>query len=51
MNRFLVGLLGGGAGAGITWLVSDGNVAWTVAIGVIIAVLIWFWEFLDEVIP
>jgi hypothetical protein len=33
------------------WLISDGNVPWTVAIGVIIAVLIWFGEFLNEVVP
>lgn len=51
MKRFWLGLLGGGLGAGATWLISDHHVGWTVGVGVLIAVLVWFGEYLDEVLP
>jgi hypothetical protein len=50
-ERFWLGLGAGAVGAGVTWWVSNGHVSWTVAVGVILAVLIWCGEFLDELIP
>jgi hypothetical protein len=41
LNRFIVGLLGGGSVAGIMWMISQGSVAWTAAVSSIVTVLIW----------
>ncbi|MGW9397262.1 hypothetical protein [Streptomyces sp. NPDC055642] len=50
MRRFLLGLLLGGAGSGITWAVTE-SPGWTAAVGIAIAVLVWFAEFiLDDLI-
>lgn len=50
MARFLLGLLLGGCGSAITWAASH-NTAWTIAIGVTVAVLVWLGEFiLDDLI-
>ncbi|MBZ6258816.1 hypothetical protein KVH22_25205 [Streptomyces olivaceus] len=50
MIRFLFGLLLGAVGAGITWAVTE-SPGWTAAIGITVAVLIWFAEFiLDDLL-
>lgn len=50
MGRFLWGLAAGLAGSGVTRMVTD-DLRWVVAVGVILAVLVWCGEFLDELIP
>lgn len=50
MNRFLLGLLLGGSAALITWVISSSHL-WTAVIGLVVAVLVWFGEFLlDDLI-
>ncbi|WP_438479155.1 hypothetical protein [Streptomyces asiaticus] len=50
MTRFFLGLVLGGCGSAITWAAS-GNTGWTVAIGITVAVLVWFGELiLDDLI-
>lgn len=50
MARFLLGLLLGGCGSAITWAASR-NTGLAVAIGLVVAVLIWFGELiLDELL-
>lgn len=45
MNRFLLGLLLGASAALITWVISSSHL-WTAVIGLVVAVLVWFGEFL-----
>jgi hypothetical protein len=48
--RFLIGLLLGACAAGITWAASS-SPHWTAVIGIAVAVLVWFGEFiLDDLI-
>lgn len=50
MARFWLGLLLGAAGSGITWAATE-SPAWTAVIGITVAVLVWFAEFiLDDLI-
>jgi hypothetical protein len=50
VTRFLLGLLLGAAGSAITWAVSE-SPQWTAVVGVVIAVLVWFGEFiLDDLL-
>ena len=50
MARFLLGLVLGGAGSVITWVVTE-SPGWTAAIGITVAVLAWFGEFiLDDLL-
>lgn len=50
MRRFLLGLGLGAAGSGITWAVSH-HTYWTLAVGVLVAVLVWFGELiLDDLL-
>lgn len=50
MTRFLIGLVLGGSGAGITWAAS-GSPHWTAVVGITVAVLAWFGEFiLDDLL-
>lgn len=48
--RFLLGLVLGAAGAGITWAATE-STSWTTAIGITVAVVVWFAEFiLDDLL-
>lgn len=50
MNRFLLGLLLGACAALITWVISSSHL-WTAVVGLVVAVLVWFGEFLlDDLI-
>lgn len=50
MKRFFLGLLLGGCGSAITWAASS-SPYWTAAVGIIVAVLVWFREsLLDELL-
>ncbi len=50
MKRFLLGLVLGAAGAGVTWAITE-DLGWTTAIGITVAVLVWFAEFiLDDLL-
>ncbi|MDT0608786.1 hypothetical protein [Streptomyces lancefieldiae] len=50
MARFLLGLILGAAGSGITWAITE-SPGWTAAIGTTVAVVVWFGEFiLDDLI-
>ena len=50
MARFWIGLILGAAAAGITWA-ATGSPHWTVIAGVVVAVLVWFGEFiLDDLL-
>lgn len=50
MRRFLIGLILGAAGSGITWT-ATGSPGWTAAVGITVAVLVWFGEFiLDDLL-
>ncbi|MFF0166736.1 hypothetical protein [Streptomyces prasinus] len=50
MRRFLLGLILGAAGSGITWAVTE-SPAWTAVIGITVAVLVWFGELiLDDLL-
>lgn len=48
MKRFLWGLFGGGASAGVTWLLSHDTLL-TVVVGVAVAVVIWMSAWADAV--
>lgn len=43
MNRFVLGLVFGGAGSAIAYA-AGANSYWTVGVGVIVACLVWFGE-------
>lgn len=45
MNRFWIGLLLGASASAITWVISQ-SVTWTVIVGLVVAVLVWFGEFI-----
>lgn len=45
MRRFLLGLILGAAGSGITWAATE-HPTWTAVIGITVAVLVWFGEFI-----
>jgi hypothetical protein len=50
VNRFLLGLLLGSSAALIAWVISSSHL-WTAVIGLVVAVLVWFGEFLlDDLI-
>jgi uncharacterized RDD family membrane protein YckC len=50
MARFWSGLLLGACGSGITWAATQ-NSTWTAVIGITVAVLVWFAEFiLDDLL-
>ncbi len=50
MTRFLLGLILGAAGSGITWAATS-SPHWTAIVGLVVAVLVWFGEFiLDDLI-
>ena len=50
MRRFLLGLILGAAGSGITWAATE-HPGWTAVVGITIAALIWFGELiLDDLI-
>jgi hypothetical protein len=50
VNRFTLGLVFGAAGSAIAYAVGA-NAFWTVGVGVIVAVLVWFGEFiLDDLL-
>jgi hypothetical protein len=43
--RFLLGLIAGGVGSGITWVITQ-DPGWTAVIGIVCAAFIWFGELL-----
>ncbi len=50
MTRFLIGLILGAAGSGVTWAATE-SPQWTALVGVTVAVVVWFGEFiLDDLI-
>lgn len=50
MRRFLLGLILGAAGSGITWGATE-HPGWTAIVGIVVAVLVWFGELiLDDLI-
>lgn len=50
MIRFLIGLILGAAGSGVTWAATE-SPQWTALVGIAVAVLVWFGEFiLDDLI-
>jgi hypothetical protein len=50
MNRFVLGLVFGAAGSGIAYA-AGANTYWTVGVGLVVACLIWFGEFiLDDLL-
>lgn len=50
MKRFLLGLLLGASAALVTWVISSSHL-WTAVVGLVVAVLVWFGEFLlDDLI-
>ncbi|MFE7233978.1 hypothetical protein ACFVAF_25580 [Streptomyces sp. NPDC057596] len=50
MARFWIGLLLGASAAAVTWAVTD-SPHWTAAIGIVVAVLVWFAELiLDDLL-
>ena len=51
MRRFLIGLASGGAASGITWVATSHHIHATWIAGAVVAVLVWFGEFiLDDLI-
>jgi hypothetical protein len=50
MARFLLGLVLGACASGITW-VASGSPHWAAVAGLVVAVLVWFGEFiLDDLL-
>jgi hypothetical protein len=50
VTRFLIGLVLGGCGAAITWAGTQ-SPHWTAVVGITVAVLVWFGEFiLDDLL-
>ena len=50
VRRFLLGLILGAAGSGITWGATE-HPGWTAIVGIVVAVLVWFGELiLDDLI-
>jgi hypothetical protein len=50
VTRFLIGLILGAAGSGVTWA-ATGSPQWTVLAGITVAVAVWFGEFiLDDLL-
>lgn len=50
MIRFLIGLILGAAASGITWAASH-STHWTAIVGITVAVLVWFSDFiLDDLL-
>ncbi|MER5843257.1 hypothetical protein ABT099_23755 [Streptomyces prasinus] len=50
MRRFLLGLILGAAGSGITWVVTE-SPGWTALVGITVAAVVWFGEFiLDDLL-
>lgn len=48
MKRFLLGLILGASGSGITWAITE-SPSWTALVGIVVAAVVWFGEFLlDE---
>lgn len=48
--RLLIGLILGAAGSGVAWA-ATGSPQWTALVGITVAVLVWFGEFiLDDLI-
>jgi hypothetical protein len=51
VSRFIAGLIGGVVSGGITYAVTGGSSVWPVSIALIVACVIWFGVFLDELLP
>ena len=51
MSRFLAGLGSGLICSGITYLITRGDTAWALGIGAVVACLVWFGEYIDELLP
>lgn len=50
MARFLIGLIAAAAGSAVTWAVTE-SPGWTALVGITVAVLVWFGEFiLDDLL-
>lgn len=48
MKRFLVGLFAGALSSGVTWALSH-HAALTVAVGLVVALVIWFWNSVEVI--
>lgn len=49
MRRFFAGLLADLLAGAIAWFFSDGNLALTIFVGLLVALIIWFTRLADEI--